>query len=52
VERFITASNVITTRAGDVRYIDMRYSNGFSIGWGGATTGVSAAQKEGSDDHV
>ena len=52
LERFITAANVITTRAGEVRYIDMRYSNGFSIGWGGATTGVGAAQNEGSDDHV
>ena len=35
LERFIrAASPVIATRTGDVAYVDMRYSNGFSIGWG------------------
>lgn len=52
LERFITAANLIATRAGEVRYVDMRYSNGFSIGWGGAHAESSAAQNEGSDDHV
>ena len=52
LERFITAANVVVTRTGEVRYVDMRYSNGFSIGWGGAHAGSSAAQNEGSDDHV
>jgi len=37
LERFIrAASPVIATRVGDVAYVDMRYSNGFSIGWGRA----------------
>lgn len=35
LERFIrAASPVIATRVGDVAYVDMRYSNGFAIGWG------------------
>jgi cell division protein FtsQ len=34
LDRFIrTASQVIAHRAGDVAYVDMRYSNGFAIGW-------------------
>lgn len=40
LERFISAASpVIATRTGDVAYVDMRYSNGFAIGWGHATTG-------------
>ena len=39
LERFIrAASPVIATRTGDVSYVDMRYSNGFSIGWGRPAT--------------
>lgn len=35
LERFIrAASPVIATRSGTVAYVDMRYSNGFAIGWG------------------
>jgi cell division protein FtsQ len=34
LERFISAASpVIATRNGEVAYVDMRYSNGFSIGW-------------------
>jgi len=37
LERFIhTASSVIAHRLNDVSYVDMRYSNGFAIGWRGA----------------
>jgi cell division protein FtsQ len=43
LERFIrTASQVIAHRAGDVAYVDMRYSNGFAIGWKGAAPGAAA----------
>lgn len=28
-----TVANVITGRAADIAYVDMRYSNGFTIGW-------------------
>ena len=32
-------ANIITGRAADIQYVDMRYSNGFTIGWkDGATT--------------
>src|ERR1700681_3802694 len=34
LERFIrTASQVISHRLNDITYVDMRYSNGFAIGW-------------------
>ncbi len=43
-------ADIITGRAGDIEYVDMRYSNGFTIGWkGGLKTPVSdpeRAQKE------
>jgi cell division protein FtsQ len=33
-ERFmVTAMKLITQRADDIAYVDMRYSNGFAIGW-------------------
>ncbi len=43
LERFIAAASpVIATRMGQVRYVDMRYSNGFSIGWGeGSNAGAT-----------
>jgi cell division protein FtsQ len=34
LERFIRAAGpVVATRADDVAYVDMRYSNGFAVGW-------------------
>jgi cell division protein FtsQ len=34
IDRFIrTASQVIAHRVNDITYVDMRYSNGFAIGW-------------------
>ena len=34
IDRFIrTASQVIAHRMNDITYVDMRYSNGFAIGW-------------------
>ena len=36
MDRFVEfGSQVIAGRAADVRYVDMRYSNGFAIGWRG-----------------
>ncbi len=33
-ERFLAlVTRVVTRREGDIAYVDMRYSNGFSIGW-------------------
>jgi cell division protein FtsQ len=34
LERFlVAASPLIATRAGEMSYVDMRYSNGFAVGW-------------------
>lgn len=34
LERFIqVASSLVAARSGEVRYVDLRYSNGFSVGW-------------------
>jgi cell division protein FtsQ len=36
-ERFMsTAVKVVSQRADDIQYVDMRYTNGFAIGWRGA----------------
>jgi cell division protein FtsQ len=33
-ERFIAAAaHTVNTRAGEIQYVDMRYANGFAIGW-------------------
>jgi cell division protein FtsQ len=50
LERFIrTASSVIAHRMTEVSYVDMRYSNGFAIGW--RNSGAPAApQVKHSDD--
>jgi len=44
LERFLrTASMVVSRRANDISYIDMRYSNGFAIGWRTQANPVAAA---------
>jgi cell division protein FtsQ len=44
VDRFIhTASQVIAHRLNDITYVDMRYSNGFAIGWRNAPAVAPAA---------
>ena len=41
-------ANIITGRAADIDYVDMRYGNGFTIGWnGGEKTPVADPQQEG-----
>jgi cell division protein FtsQ len=50
IERFIhTASQVISHRVTEISYVDMRYSNGFAIGWRNQGTPTSVPQKR-SDD--
>jgi len=40
-------ANIITGRAADIDYVDMRYGNGFTIGWkGGSKTPVADPQKD------
>lgn len=41
-ERFIrSASRIVAARAGEIAYVDLRYANGFAVGWraGGARRG-------------
>ncbi len=50
IDRFIhTASQVIAHRLNEVNYVDMRYSNGFAIGWRGAVTPAAAPLKRADD---
>jgi cell division protein FtsQ len=50
IDRFIrTASQVIAHRMNEITYVDMRYSNGFAIGWRNPQTPVSTPAKH-SDD--
>ena len=45
-ERFITvALRMVCQRADDIAYVDMRYTNGFAIGW------RSAARTRAADRH-
>ena len=45
LERFISiASPVVAARATEVNYVDLRYSNGFSIGWNAPTRVAHDAQ--------
>jgi cell division protein FtsQ len=41
-ERFMAAAaRLVHERASDIGYVDMRYSNGFAVGWKGAATRVA-----------
>jgi cell division protein FtsQ len=43
-ERFVhAAARLVSQRAADIGYIDMRYGNGFAVGWKGGATHVAAA---------
>jgi len=40
-DRFIAAAaRIVTARAADIAYVDMRYASGFAIGWRSGTSGV------------
>jgi cell division protein FtsQ len=50
IDRFIhTASQVVSHRLNEIAYIDMRYSNGFAIGWRNPAVPASVPAKR-SDD--
>ena len=45
LERFISmASPVVAQRAAEISYVDLRYSNGFSIGWNTPTRFAQGAE--------
>jgi cell division protein FtsQ len=53
LDRFIrTASQVIAHRLNDITYVDMRYSNGFAIGWRNAAAPASVPGKRSDDADV
>jgi len=48
-EKFMTtALKLVTQRGEDIAYVDMRYTNGFAIGWRG--NAARGAGREGSHD--
>jgi cell division protein FtsQ len=48
-EKFMsTALKLVTQRGEDISYVDMRYTNGFAIGWRGSATRTAA--KDGAHD--
>ena len=48
-EKFIdAAAKLVTQRGGDISYVDMRYTNGFAIGWRGGAT--HSAKEDGGRD--
>jgi len=50
IDRFIrTASQVIAHRMNDISYVDMRYSNGFAIGWRNAQAPAASPAKHSED---
>ncbi|MGC1523669.1 MAG: cell division protein FtsQ/DivIB, partial [Steroidobacteraceae bacterium] len=50
IDRFIrTASQVIAHRLNEINYVDMRYSNGFAIGWRNAAAPAAVPPKRGDD---
>ena len=50
IDRFIrTASQVIAHRLTDITYVDMRYSNGFAVGWRNAGAPTPAKRADDAD---
>ena len=43
-ERFVAAAlPLVAQRSGDIDYVDMRYTNGFAVGWRGGADGAAGA---------
>jgi cell division protein FtsQ len=50
-ERFVAAAlRLLARRAADIEYIDMRYTNGFAVGWKGAAATRAVAGATRDDD--
>ncbi len=53
IDRFIrTVSQVIAHRMSEITYVDMRYSNGFAIGWRSTQTPATASPKNSDDSEA
>ena len=44
-----TALKLVTQRGEDIAYIDMRYTNGFAIGWRGNAAARRGSARDGHD---
>ena len=50
-ERFVAAAlKLVSQRSGDIAYVDMRYTNGFAVGWKGANPRVATAPPADDDN--
>ena len=51
LERFIRlASPLVAKRVAEISYVDMRYTNGFSVGWNTRSALAAAAQEDATPD--
>jgi cell division protein FtsQ len=51
LDRFIRlASPMVAKRASEITYVDMRYTNGFSVGWNGRSALAVAPQEDATPD--
>ena len=51
-DRFVTtAAKLVTQRADDISYVDMRYANGFAIGWRGSAAVANQHDNDGDRNH-
>ena len=51
LERFIRlASPMVAKRVGEISYVDMRYTNGFSVGWNARSALAVAPQEDATPD--
>jgi len=44
------ALKLVTQRGDDIQYIDMRYTNGFAIGWRGSANAARKTKEDGGRD--
>jgi cell division protein FtsQ len=51
-ERFASAAvRLVSERASDITYVDMRYANGFAVGWKSGGTHLASSQAAGGHSH-
>jgi cell division protein FtsQ len=51
LERFIRlASPMVAKRVGEISYVDMRYTNGFSVGWNARSALAVAPNEDATPD--
>ena len=51
LERFIAlASPMVAKRVAEITYVDMRYTNGFSVGWNARSSLAVAPQEDATTD--